>query len=81
MCFRPPTVELEKNVCPNCGAEAMLGARKCAQCGADLAQAVTAAGTPEAHGAPGAPQAPKAPKAPGAPNTPKSPSAPQAPRA
>lgn len=71
MCFRPPTVELEKNVCPSCGAEAMLGARRCAQCGTDLTQAVAAAGTPEAHGAPQAPGAPAAPKAPGAPQAPR----------
>ena len=70
MCFRPPTVEMEKNFCPECGAEAMLGARKCRQCGAELSQSATATGTPEAHGAPQAPGAPKAPKVPGTPKAP-----------
>lgn len=68
MCFRPPTVEMKDNVCPNCGAQAMLGARKCSKCGADLSQKVAATGTPAAHGAPGAPAVPTPIAAPSAPS-------------
>lgn len=75
MCFRPPTTEMAANTCPNCGAEAMLGARKCKQCGGDLTQSVAAADTPDAWGAPGAPSAPSAPSAPGAPKAPGVPKA------
>ena len=71
MCFRPPTVDAKDNVCPNCGAQAMLGARKCSKCGADLLQKIAATDTPAAHGAPGAPAAPKPIAAPSAPSAPQ----------
>lgn len=65
MCFRPPSMELDKK-CPSCNAVCKPTDTACPSCGAKLS---AAPGMPAAPGAPGMPAAPGAPGAPKAPGT------------
>jgi len=62
MCFRPPTVKVDKNECSSCGAENLIGVTVCAGCGAAIGSHVIAAASVPPKGsnlaAPGAPKVP-----------------------
>ena len=66
MCFRPPTVELGDNNCPECGAELYSGAQPGRECGAKLGggaavPTVAAVAAPKPLKTAAPPNAPKAP--------------------
>lgn len=69
MCFRPPTASVEANECPECGAELLIGAQTCRQCGAKIGDgtgfpSVSAVAAPKPLTTDAPPNAPKAPGAP-----------------